>query len=311
MLLVRFEIGSGIFNADQVVRCAPQIVTTTGPLAIPKAEPDSTQTINCSVVQNFLKENPQGSAYAHAHGGVRQALQTFIVKGGGSSGDAQRVIFLVGFFAVLFGCINGTREIVKETAIYQRERTVNLGILSYLLSKITVLGLMAIFQAVSILGIVQVFEPFNTSVFLPPLLEIYITLALVAVAGVMLGLMVSALAPNDDTANSLLPIIIIPQVIFAGSIIPMKDWLTQMLGALFPTRWGMGALGSTLGLHADKIDGGTLFGKDPTYHGTLFSIYTQTDAIRRVEISWAALGITIVVLAIAIAIALKSKDTRA
>jgi ABC transport system ATP-binding/permease protein len=311
MLLVRFEIGSGIFNSDQVVRCAPQIVTSTGALAIPHAKPDSTQTIDCSAVQSFLKDNPQGQKYAHANGGDNQALQNFIVKGGGSSGDAQRVIFLVGFFAVLFGCINGTREIVKETAIYQRERTVNLGILPYLLSKITVLGLMALFQAASILVIVQLFEPFTTSVFLPPLLEIYITLALVAVAGVMLGLVVSALAPNDDTANSLLPIIIIPQVIFAGSIIPMKDWITQVLGALFPTRWGLAALGSTLGLHADKIDGGTLFGNDPTYHGTLFSIYTQTDAIHRVEISWAALALTIVVLGIIIAIALKQKDTRA
>lgn len=313
MLLVRFEIGTGIFDTNQVVRCAPQIVTAAGqpPLTIPNARPDKTQTIDCSVVEQFLKTDKKGEAYAKQRGGVNEALQDFIVKGGGSSGDAQRVIFLVGFFAVLFGCINGTREIVKEAAIYQRERTVNLGILPYLSSKIAVLGFIALFQAATILLIAHAFEPFSNTSFLPSLIELYITLALVSVGGVMLGLVVSALSPNDDTANSLLPIIIIPQVIFAGSIIPMKDWFTQVLAAAFPMRWGMAALGTTLGLHADKIDDGTLFGNDTTYHGTLFSVFSKTDAMHRVEISWIALLVTIVVLGIIIAIALKSKDTKA
>ena len=117
-------------------------------------------------------------------------------------------------------------------------------------------------------------EKSNSLVFLPVLAEVYITLALAGVAGVMMGLLVSAIAPNDDTANSLLPIIIIPQVIFAGSIIPLKDWLTQAVAALFPTRWALAALGSSLGLHSDKIDGGKLIGDDFTYHSTLFSTYS-------------------------------------
>jgi len=71
--------------------------------------------------------------------------------------------------------------------------------------------------------IVDPFEPFQQQVFLPALLEIFITLALAAIAWVMMGLSVSAFAPNDDSANSLLPIIIIPQVIFVVSIIPLKD----------------------------------------------------------------------------------------
>src|SRR5260370_24508832 len=84
---------------------------------------------------------------------------------------------------------------------------------------------------------------------LPPLLEIYITLALVAVAGVILGLAVSASAPNDDTANSLLPIIIIPHVIFAGAIIPIKDWFTQIVATLFPIRWAMAPLEASFRLN--------------------------------------------------------------
>jgi ABC transport system ATP-binding/permease protein len=142
------------------------------------------------------------------------------------------------------------------------------------------------------------------------------TLALVAVAGVMLGLAVSASAPNDDTANSLLPIIIIPQVIFAGAIIPMKDWFTQIVATVFPIRWAMAALGSSLGMNSAFIDHGTLFGHEPLYHGTLSSttfpaLFSQATAIRYMTICWAALGATILIFAVLICVLLKLKDNRA
>src|SRR6202043_946547 len=100
--------------------------------------------------------------------------------------------------------------------------------------------------------------------------------------------------PHNDRAISFVPIILIPQVIFSGAIIPLKDWLTQILAAVFPTRWAMAALGSTIGLHADTVGGDRLFGNDYTYHSTLFSIYSQDDAMHRLLISWLALGIIIV-----------------
>lgn len=307
MLMVRFEIGGGIFDPNSIVQCRTQILTSSGPLALPGISNEA-DLVDCKQVVNFLTTDPNGTSYAQAKGGTKQALQDFIVPAG--SGDAQRVIFLVGFFAILFGCINGTREIVKEAAIYQRERAVNLGILPYMFSKITVLGALAFIQAASILFIVDAFEPYHQGVFLPVLLEIYVTLALASVAGVMMGLVVSAGAPNDDVANSLLSIIIVPQVIFAGSIIPLKDWFTQIVSAITPSRWALAALGTSLGLHADKIDGGKLFGDDYTYHGTLFSIYSQADGTQRIVLAWIALSGIILVLTCIIGIFLKRKDAR-
>jgi hypothetical protein len=127
---------------------------------------------------------------------------------------------------------------------------------------------------------------------------------------VLLGLTISAIAPNDDTANSLLAPVIILQVIFAGSVIPLKDGITLVTAALFPTRWTIVAIGSSVGLHSDKIDDGKLFGSDPAYHGTLYSIYSQADATQRILLSWAALGLTIIVLTCLIGILLKIKDGR-
>ena len=75
-------------------------------------------------------------------------------------------------------------------------------------------------------------------------------------------------------AISLVPIILLPQVIFSGAIIRSKDWFTQIFAVVFPTRWAMAALGLNIGLHAETIGGDRLFGNDYTYHGTLYSIYT-------------------------------------
>ncbi|GAC1641393.1 MAG: hypothetical protein NVS4B12_03700 [Ktedonobacteraceae bacterium] len=66
---------------------------------------------------------------------------------------------------------------------------------------------------------------------------------------------------NEDTENSLLPFVLIPEVIFAGVEIPLKDYVLQTLAVFFPTRWAMAAVGTTVGLHADKIGGDKLFGE--------------------------------------------------
>lgn len=306
VLMVRFEVGAGIFNADQLVQCRTQILTSAGPLALPQA--NQSETIACQQVLNFLKSDASGQAYALHNGGPEQALQNFLLPGPGT--DAQKVLFIMAFATVLFGCINGAREIVKEAPIYRRERTVNLGILPYMFSKIVVLGILCLFQSAVLTFVVEIGEPLRQGIFLPPLLETYVTLSLTSLTGLMIGLAVSAIAPNNDRAISFVPIILIPQVIFSGAIIPLKDWLTQILAIIFPTRWAMAALGSSIGLHADKVGGDRLFGSDPTYHGTLFSIYSQAEATQRLVTSWIALVAIILVLMIVIGLFLKRKDAR-
>ncbi len=305
MLLIRVEIGTGIFDPDKIIQCQPQVFTAQGPVGLSTGR---TTLVSCDRILNFLKTDPQGISYAQQRGNANQALQDFIPMGQGL--NAQRGLFLLAFIAILFGVLNSSREIVKETAIYQRERTVNLGIVPYLLSKILVLGILALFQSAALILIVDAFEPLHQGIFLPVLLESYISLALAALAGMMIGLAMSAIAPNEDTAQSLLPIILIPQVIFAGVEIALTDKFTTVLGLLFPSHWAMAALGSSLGLHGDKLGNDKLLWDDLTYHGTLFSTYSQADATNRVLLSWAALGATIIILAVITGIILKRKDAR-
>ena len=314
-LLIRLEVGTGVFDANKEVQCTPRIFTAsavsatnpTGSLGIDTN--GKNDLVDCNRIVNFLNNDPNGIIYAQSKGSVNTALQDFIATSTGGL-NAERALFIIAFIAVLFGVLNGTRAIVKEVSIYRRERTVNLGIVPYAFSKICILGLFALYQGAALLLIVDLFEPFHQGVFLPILLEAYITVILAAFTGLLLGLVASAFAANEDSANSLLPFILIPQLVFAGVEIPLKEWILQTAAVIFPMRWAMAALGSSFGLHSDKLGGDALFGSDSTFHGTLFSTFSQADATHRILLAWAALGAIIIVLTIIICIGLKRKDVR-
>jgi ABC transport system ATP-binding/permease protein len=307
VVLMRFQIGPNIFNANVMLRCNPQVTTPSGPIGLSNVQP--TTSVDCSQVLTFLQSNAQGIAYAHQQGGALAALQNFIQLSSGL--NAQKMLFIAIFAAVLFGCVNGTREIVKELPIYRRERAVNLGLLPYMFSKIAVLGLLCLLQSAILVGLIEIAEPLRQGIFLPVVLEAYITLALTALAGLMLGLTISAVAPNTDRAVSFVPLVLLPQVLFAGALVPLTDWWTQIIAVIFPTRWALVALSSSVGLHDDKIEGNQLFGNDYASHGLLYSIYTKSEAIQRLLLSWGALVLLIIVFLAIIAFFLKRKDTRA
>jgi ABC-type multidrug transport system ATPase subunit/pSer/pThr/pTyr-binding forkhead associated (FHA) protein len=309
LLLLFFIRGVGPdgFNPNDVLLCptTASIVTNTGPDIPTPSNPIVSRS--CQQLKVFLTTDPRGIAYANQRGGTNQALQDFIVPG---PGYAETVLFIMAFSAIFFGCINAAREIVKEAPIYGRERAVNLGILPYLFSKIVVLGLLCLVQSAILVLCVSIPDPITTSIFLPPVLEVYITIALTSLAGLMMGLMVSALVPNTDRAMTIVPLLLIPQIIFSGTIFPLNSWPLQLLSILFPIRWAMAALGSSIGLHSDKLNKDTLFGTSPTFHGTLLSTFSQADAIQYLLLMWSALIIMIIVFGVATAYFLKRKDIR-
>ena len=80
---------------------------------------------------------------------------------------------------------------------------------------------------------------------------------------------------------------------------------------LFPARWAIVSLASSVGIHSDKVGGDSLFGSDPSYHGTLFSTFSQSDATHRLLIAWGAMAAIFLVLTVVTAVGLKRKDIRA
>ena len=139
--------------------------------------------------------------------------------------EAKKLIFMLATTGVWFGVINSAREICKEAAVLRRERLAGLHAGPYLGSKVAgMLGLVAI-QSALLLGVVGavielpargVLAPAMVPPALSAVLELYATLVLAGAAGIALGLCISAIASTPDKATSLIPIVLVPQVIFAG-----------------------------------------------------------------------------------------------
>lgn len=161
----------------------------------------------------------------------------------------QRVLFILAVVAVWFGTSNAAREITKENAIYMRERLVNLKVLPYIMSKVAVLSGLCFIQSVTLVGIVMLRSgvPGNGA-FLPGWLEMIIATWLTTLAGMGMGLLVSALFNNADKAGSIVPILLVPQIILAGLIFPLEG-ASKTLSFAVISRWSVESLGTTANLN--------------------------------------------------------------
>ena len=234
----------------------------------------------------------------------------------GGGVNAEKTLFIMAFAAIMFGCINSAREIVKEDAIYRRERAVNLGIAPYLFSKIIVLGVLCLLQSAILLVMVNLVSPLTGGILLPAFVEIYITMALTSLNGLMIGLALSALAPNNDRAMSFVPLILIPQVIFSGILFKL-DGIAQVLSAFFAARWAMVGMGSTIGLVPCYVGSdnfsfqGTVEQNTPTCPpGNSGDVISQATATGHLLLTWLVLALMIIILGFATAYFLKQKDAK-
>jgi ABC-type multidrug transport system permease subunit len=157
------------------------------------------------------------------------------------------LLFIVVIVVLWFGCNNAAKEIVKEEAVYGRERAVNLGILPYLASKFVVLSALTAAQALALM--LLVFGGLGLSAWAlgmevpypayrldyPALFGV---LVLLAMAGVALGLLLSACVSSPDRANALLPYVLIPQIILGGGLMPVATQPLYGLAVLLsPVYW--------------------------------------------------------------------------
>jgi ABC-type transport system involved in multi-copper enzyme maturation permease subunit len=155
--------------------------------------------------------------------------------------------------AVWIGIINAARDIVKEAPVYRRERLANLHIGPYVLSKLVVLTLLVLAQSALLLALLGLKVRFpGQGVLLPAVAELYVTTLLTTLAGLALGLALSAFAATPDRATSLVPLALIPQILFAGVIFSLGEGITiqRLLSWLTISRWAMDAYGATVDINS-------------------------------------------------------------
>jgi ABC-type multidrug transport system ATPase subunit/pSer/pThr/pTyr-binding forkhead associated (FHA) protein len=174
--------------------------------------------------------------------------RNLFISTNGVDAATRSPLFLMVVAAIWFGIINSVREIVKEAPIYRRERAMHLGVIPYVLSKVLVLGVLCLIQSLVLLVVIGWKGGYPShGITWPPFLELYISLTLTALAGLMVGLTLSAVAPNADRAISLVPLIMLPEIIFSGTMFQLGGILGT-IADIMATRWGLAALGGTFHL---------------------------------------------------------------
>src|SRR6266540_2653068 len=166
--------------------------------------------------------------------------------------QAQSLLFVLASIGIWFGVINAAREITKEQAIYRRERLSNLALLPYIGSKVAVLSVLVLIQNAALLGVLALKIDFVglQGVLFAQWPELYLNLVLASLAGMALGLIISALCSTSDQAISMVPLALVPQIVFTGLIFRLEpNSVSEAISRLMISRWAVDALGTTVNIN--------------------------------------------------------------
>jgi len=167
------------------------------------------------------------------------AFLTYLVVGSKSPRDFP--FFMLALVSIWFGTSVASREIIRERAVYARERMVNLSLLPYVASKLFVLALIVSFQCVLLFASLK-FMHYVGLMNLPGwAIPQLIIILLTAMVGLALGLFISAMVKTSEMATSLVPLILIPQILFSGLVgVPVNT--ARVIGAVMPATWAFDGL---------------------------------------------------------------------
>jgi len=164
------------------------------------------------------------------------ALLTYLVVG--TKAPRDFVYFVLALVSLWFGTSVAAREIIRERAVYKRERMVNLRLLPYVGSKILILMLIVGLQCLLLFGTLKLLDVTRLMSFPgrfagTPQLAVMIVTSMV---GIALGLFVSAVVKTSEMATSLIPLILIPQILFSG-LVGIPTGMSKVVGVVMPATW--------------------------------------------------------------------------
>jgi ABC-type multidrug transport system ATPase subunit len=127
-------------------------------------------------------------------------------------------LFLSVTVAMFLGLTNSATEILRDRPLLRRERNCQPGAGLYITAKLCALGLVAAVQCLTYLLVAN------------PILEIrgmlfdhWIWMTLTAWCGTGMALVVSSLVKSERAALTSVPLLLVPQMLLAGALVPFKE----------------------------------------------------------------------------------------
>jgi ABC-type multidrug transport system permease subunit len=195
--------------------------------------------------------------------------------GPGRAREAAQLLFLMVITVAWIGAIDGARELVKERAVFVRERAIGVSPASYLVAKLIPLCSLAAVQTFILAGVVfaiaQLHEAASTYAVV---VAVLLGSSFVAVTA---GLLVSSFARSEDQASSLIPVVLITQLMLGGALKPVHTMSPPLaaLSALAPVRSSFAGVGAALHLNRRAAGSGGFMG----FYGTSFFAISPAVAL--------------------------------
>ena len=150
------------------------------------------------------------------------------------------VLFMIAISAIWLGTQNAAREIVSEKAIYKRERMFNLYIFPYIFSKISVLSFFSIIQSMIFMLILTIhYNGSSVIVDINDPVYLFFWMVFLSISATFLGLLLSSLVKTSERAMTILPLILLPQIMLAGLISKVSNGIVEFISYFTISRWGV------------------------------------------------------------------------
>jgi ABC-type multidrug transport system ATPase subunit/pSer/pThr/pTyr-binding forkhead associated (FHA) protein len=161
--------------------------------------------------------------------------------------NAELLITMMALALTQGGTFAAAYEIVKERAIFKREKAVNLKATAYVLSKILILGFFSIFQVAAFLLMLAIVVDFGFkgAIIELGILELFVSLYLAVLASIAFGLFISALVPTQDVVLYAILAQLFVQIILTGTLFPLDN---SPVSVAVPGYWAAVSAGSTVDL---------------------------------------------------------------
>jgi hypothetical protein len=221
-----------------------------------------------------------------------------------NSAAALQIVFLIAFSAFVFGLLFAVQEIVKEFAIFRRERMVNLFIVPYVLSKLAILAPLLSLLLIVMVAILRLTHRLPEAGGLSLYGKLVVTLILTGLVGLSLALFTSALVRTSQQATDMLSVWIMPQVLFGGALlaIPLMNIVGKALSVLAPVRWAFEGIGKVVDLPHQ-------FDVDTSQIGPGLAIQYEGSFSRDLVQNWLFLALFIVIPLVLTCVVLRRKTT--
>ena len=154
-----------------------------------------------------------------------------------------------GAFALVCACIwigifNSIQSICKERDIIKREHRSGMHISSYIASHMIFEMVLCVVESIIVTVIICIANHKNLpgkGVMLPAILELLINFFLIIYSSDALGIMVSSIVKTPNTAMTVMPFVLILQLVMSGMIFELSGF-TKQIAKLTVAKWGLNSI---------------------------------------------------------------------